>query len=160
VDYMAKLKGFYKTNRNFVIMMAVSGVCLVIIIILAGIYFFSQTRGDIYGNRLNGIEQVPLTNDRLKEMEKTLAKEEIVDSVSINLKGRIVYINVFLNSGTGKDAQDIAKKAVEEFSDDEQAFYDMNFSFEKEGRDEESIFPIMGYKKSDNSVISWTNFSE
>ena len=157
---MEKLKGFYKSNRNFVIMMAVSGICLVIILVLAGIYFFSQTRGDVYGNRLNGIEQVPLENDRLREMVTDIEKNEIVDSVSINLKGRIVYMNVFLNDGTVKEAQQIAVKALEAFSDDEKAFYDFNFSFEKEGRDEESLFPIMGYKKSDNSVIAWTNFSE
>jgi len=128
---------------------------------LSVIYFFGQTTGDQYGNRLSGIENVLIDTNRIKELKSATEKSELVDSVSIKLIGRVVYVNIHLSGGNGADAKAIAGTSLGAFTDDEKAFYDISFAFAlSESTDEESIFPIMGYKKSDNTVISWTNFSE
>jgi len=140
--------------------MGISSICLIIIILLVGIYFFGQTTGDHYGNRLTGIENVPIDSDRIEEIETAIMKNEIVDQVSIRLRGKIVHINVWLSGGSVAEAQAIGTKTLEVFSDDENAFYDLSFSFDLTDRPDVSQFPIQGYIKSDNSVISWTNISE
>jgi len=157
---MSKLKGFYQNNRVFVILMGVSSICLIIILSIVVIYFFDQTSGDAYGNRLNGIETVELTNQKLKKIEETLKQDEKVDKVTVHLKGKIVYINCYLHVGKATDAKNIAINALTAFSEDERAYYDISFIFDKTDQEDRGAFPVMGYKKSDNNIISWTNIVE
>ena len=55
---MGKLKGFYKNNRIYCIMMAISIFCIALIGVAFLVYFINQTKTDAYGDRLNGIENV------------------------------------------------------------------------------------------------------
>lgn len=155
---MGKLKGFYRNNRVFVILMGIATVCLAIILVVLLITFTGQRGGNHWGNRLAGIENHPIADTRLREIETTLSEIEIVDRASLRIVGRIIYINVFLNDGRPSDAQEIAMDSLEFFSEDEQSFYDIHFAFAKVGEVEDSEFPIMGSLKSSNRTITWTNF--
>lgn len=158
---MQKLKAFYKNNRVFVILMGISSLCLIVILSIVVIYFFDQTEGDAYGNRLNGIETVKLGDEKLKSIENMLLDQDKVATVNVHLIGRIVYINCYLSSGKSSDAKNIAIKVLDAFNEDEKAFYDLSFAFAKVDEEENKTgFPMMGYKKSDNTIISWINLSE
>ena len=90
--------------------------------------------------------------DNSKDLEN-----KMVDKVTINVKGKLIYINVYLNSGKKEDAQSIAIKSLDLLTDEEKEFYDINFTFSKESKSEqEASFIMMGYKKSDATIISWT----
>lgn len=156
---MSKLKGFYQNNRIFVILMGIASVCLVIILTIAVAYMVNQTSGDVYGNRLNGIETVPITDEKIKTLEDTIKVNETVEKVNVRLSGKIIYINCYITAGKASDAKNIAIKVLDIFTDDEKSFYDLAFTFSKVG-EEDNAFPIMGYKKSDNTIISWTNIGE
>ena len=157
---MEKLKGFYRNNRIYCILMGVSILCIALIAIAFLMYFIHQTKNDVYGNRLNGIESVAISNEHKNEVITYFKEQEIVEEATINIKGKIIYINIYLNNGKVEDAQSLAIKSLEQFTEDEKNFYDINFTFAKkeETDDEEkdSTFPIMGYKKSDKTIISWT----
>ncbi len=157
---MKKLKGFYKSNRIFVILMGISVFCLAIIAIAFLYIIISQNKGDLYGNRLNGIETVQINQDKLSELEEKLLENEKVDKVTARIKGKVIYINIYIKDGKATDAKNIAVENLEFFSEDEKAFYDISYSLSKVGDVEDVTFPIMGYKKSDNTIISWTNYSE
>ena len=102
---MEKLKGFYRNNRIFVILMGIATVCLIVIFVVLFMYFTGQRGGNLWGNRLTGIEAVPIADNRLREIETYLSELEIVNRASTRIIGRVIYINVFLNDGTGADAQ-------------------------------------------------------
>ena len=53
-----RIKKFYKRNRIYCILMLVSFVCLVTLGSALAIYFYNQTIGDPYGNRLEDTEIV------------------------------------------------------------------------------------------------------
>ena len=157
---MNKLKGFYKNNRVFVILMSVVIFCLALIFSILVYIILSQNSGELYGNRLNGIETVSINDKRLTELKNKIKEDEKVTKVSTRLQGKIIYINIYIKEGKATDAKNIAVKSLEIFTEDEIAFYDIAYSFIKEGDVEDNTFPIMGYKKSDNTIISWTNYSE
>jgi len=155
---MNKLKGFYRNNRVFVILMGVATLCMILILVVLFFYLTGQRGGNLWGNRLQGIESFPIVDTRLREIEEVISEIEIVDRASVRIVGRIVYINVFLNDGRASDAQEIAMNSLEHFSEEELSFYDLHFAFAKTEDEEESEFPIMGSMKSTNRVIRWTNF--
>lgn len=150
---MSNIKKFYKNNRIYCILMGISIFCLAIIAVLCIIYFVDQTKNDKYGDRLNGIESVQITEDKTNEMVNSIKENELVDNASVSVKGKIIYITVSLKDGKITDAQSIAVKSLSSLSEDEKAFYDINFAFTK---NEDETFPIMGYKKSDATIISWS----
>ena len=156
---MKKLKGFYKNNRIFVILMGIAIFCVAIIAVAFLYIVLSQNSGNLYGNRLNGIETVKVSKDRLTDLENTIKEDTKVDKVSSHIKGKIIYINIYLKEGKAEDAKNIAIKSLDFFNNDEKNFYDISFSVSKDDV-EDVTFPVMGYKKSDNTIISWTNFSE
>ena len=153
---MKKLKGFYHNNRIYCILMGVSLLCLILIAVAFLMFFVDQTKTDVYGNRLNGIESVEISKTHKDEVISFITEQEIVDKATINIKGKIIYINVYLKEGKVDDAQSLAVKILEKFSEDEKNFYDINYTFTLTEEKEDSPFPIMGYKKSDKTIISWT----
>lgn len=154
---MKKLKGFYQNNRVYCILMIVAILCLLSVAIFLLTTFLGQTKSSVYGNRLNGIESVKISKDHQDEISSFIQEQKIVEKCNINIKGKIVYLNIYLNDGKVEDAQSMAIKILEKFTEDEKDFYDINYTFIKESdKEEESPFPIMGYKKSDKTIIAWT----
>ncbi len=153
---MNNIKKFYKNNRIYCILMGVSIFCLALIAVLGIVYFVNQTKNDKYGDRLNGIESVQITDDHINEMVSEIEKNELVEKASISVKGKIVYITVTLKDGKRQDAEGIAVKSLSGLTEDEKAFYDVSFAFTK---NEDETFPILGYKKSEATIISWSKVS-
>ena len=153
---MKKLKGFYKNNRIYCILMGISILCLAVIALILALYFINQTKSSVYGNRLNGIENATISDSHKNEIIEFITSFKNVEKASVNIKGKIIYINTYLKSGKVEDAQNIAIKSLEKLTEDEKNFYDINFSFVRETTDEEdTTFPLMGYKKSNEAIISW-----
>lgn len=150
---MKKLKKFYRNNRIYCILMAISMFCLALIAALFVIYFLNQTKNDVYGNRLNGIESVLIGDEDKSLLLGVIDESSLVKKSSINVKGKIIYVNVKLSEGKRDDAESIAVKVLNALDEDKKEVYDVNFSFDK---DDDESFPIMGYKKSDATIISWT----
>ena len=156
---MKGLKGFYKNNRVYVILMIVSIVCILSILIGVIVYFAKQSSQNVYGNRLEGIETIEIKEDRLTEIENVVKESEIVSKVNVNLQGKLIYVVVTLSEGTPTDAENISVKVMEKLSEEEKAFYDVQFMFTSTSKSEDNVFPIMGYKKSSSTTISWTKYS-
>ena len=153
------LKDFYKKNRVYSILMIVSMICIIAIMVGIILYFLGQTSKEKYGNRLEGISSVKISDKKKKETKESILSNELVDNVEINIKGRLIYINIELLNGKHSDAEALATTILELFSD-EKNYYDMQFIIENKDKDETENFPIMGYIKKGNEVIKWTNYVE
>lgn len=154
---MKKLKKFYKNNRIYCILMGISLFCLALIAMLFVVYFVNQTKNDTYGNRLNGIESMEISDSEKDEIVNVIKESDKVDKATVNIKGKIIYVNVYLLDGNRDLANSIAVKVLNTLNEEKKDFYDINFSFNK---DDDEAFPFMGYKKSDATIISWSKVSD
>lgn len=158
---MKKLQKFYNTNRIYVILMSIGLFCILLIIGALILYFTSQLNNNVYGNRLVGKENILISKEKENEVIKIFTDDSKVVDISIRIQGKIIYLDIILKEGTVSDAQSLAIKALEIFSDDEKEFYDISYSFAKDkSAEKDPTFPIMGYKKSNNTIISWAKTSD
>lgn len=154
-----KLKSFYKNNRVYSILMIISIICIIAILVGVVLYFVGQTNKDKYGTRLKGIESVQIKEDKLSEIENKINENELVKETNINIKGKLIYLTITLNTGKHLDSESIAQSSLELFSEDERAFYDIQYIVENLDKEVTENFPVMGYIKAGNSVIKWTNYT-
>ena len=155
---MKKIKEFYKRNRVYSILMIVSLVCIVSILVGVIVYFIGQTTKDKYGNRLDGIESVKISDTKKSEVINKIKENELVDNVDIDIKGKLIYVNITLKTGKHTDSESICQTSLEAFSEDEKKFYDIQYIVSNKDSNKEENFPVMGYIKAGNSVIKWTNY--
>ena len=68
---MKKIKRFYKEHRVFTILMSIVIVCLILIItVLVQIFYFGNGN-DKYGERLEGIDNVKISESKEDDYERT-----------------------------------------------------------------------------------------
>ena len=137
------------------------GIIILIVIVISigiGIYyvkktFLSSETGAIYGNRTEGIEKVKITKERKDKVKEVL--QESVKESSVRIQGRIVYIRYTLNDDKSlDDAKNLGNTVIEQFTDEEKAYYDFQIIVEKDT--ETKQFPIIGYKHYTKTAITWT----
>ena len=128
-------------------------VFLVIIGIMAKNFFFPDDAEAYYGTRLEGIDKVKITDKHKEELKEEF--KESSNSITVRVQGRIIYFDVKLNEGVSVDtARNLSSKTLEKLSDDEKAYYDIQFIISNDS--DKDHFPIMGYKHHTKSGISWT----
>lgn len=150
------MKKVIKENKVLFIL----AVIVLVSLILMGVglikYFYS-TNGDKYGDRLNDIEKHKLKSTLADDIK--VLYEGGVETVSVDVKGKIVYIIMNVSDGVSKvDSQSYAVKALDVFSDEDKSYYDIQFMITcKNASEETTIYPMEGYKNSSNTQIVWTN---
>lgn len=155
---MNKIKKFYKEHRIFTILMAVVLVCIVLIATVLIQCFYVGNGSDKYGNRLEGIENYPIKESRQKDFENNIANNDKVKSVDIQVTGRIIYITMQIEPGVALvEAQSIAQKSLEEFSEEEQGFYDFNITLKQNSSEKSDGFIISGAKNKNGEGLVWNN---
>jgi len=156
-----KIKNFYKEHRVFTILMSIVLVCVILIVTVLVQVFYNGNGKDKYGDRLEGIEAVSIADSRLSDLETNLTNDEKVKEVEVKITGKIVYFTIqFEESVSLKDAKEVAKKALENFSEDELNFYDFNFTLKKNSSDKEDGFLISGARNKSGSGLVWNNNRE
>ncbi len=150
------MKKVIKENKVLFVLALIVIISLVLIGVGLIKYFYSSS-GDKYGDRLTGIEKHKLKNSIENDIKAMY--ESGVEKVSIDVKGKIIYIIMDVSDGVSKvDAQSYAIKSLDAFSDEEKAFYDIQFMITCKNISEETTsFPIEGYKNSNNTQVIWTN---
>lgn len=150
------MKRIIKENKVLFVLALVIIIALVIMAIGVFKYFYG-TDTDKYGDRLNGIEN-HIIKDTISEEIKSLYGEE-VESVKVDVKGKIIYIIIDVNNKVAKDdAKGYALQALEKFNEEDKNYYDIQFLITcKKEEAEEKEYPIEGYKNSSNPQVVWTN---
>ena len=155
---MKNIKRFYQEHRIFTILMAIVLVCMVLIITVLIQCFYVGNGSDKYGNRLEGIEKYKISESRQKDFENNIANNDKIKSVDIKVTGKIIYITMQINEGVELvEAQSLAQKSLEKFSDKEQSFYDFNITLKQNSTDKSDGFIISGAKNKNGSGLTWNN---
>ena len=111
-----------------------------------------------YGNRLEGIENVQISDSRQSDFENNIANNEKVKKVDIRVQGKIVYITMQIEPGIKiEEAKSIALKTLDEFSDEEKSFYDFNFTLKQNSTENSDGFLISGARNKNGTGLIWNN---
>ena len=155
---MKKLKKIYTEHRVFAILMALVIVCFVLIGTVLMQCFYVGGNKDKYGDRLEGINKVKLSDSFIKDVESKLIAEEIVKKADIIVTGKIVYISMKFDAPTTLvEAQSIAQKSLEYFKEDERNYYDFMFTLREDATDSAEGFLISGAKNINGTGLVWNN---
>ena len=146
---------YIKKNKLTVFIITI----FVIVVILGGYLYnvlFSSERSGIYGNRLDGIEDVEITNKQYKSIKSKLKENDNVINVTTDLKGKIINIIITVKDEVTKEsAKEIATTSLTEFDEDQLKFYDIQI-FVKKDNAELNDFPIIGYKQNGKDGLTWS----
>lgn len=154
-DFFKKIKSWANKNKGFAIIIALGFILFLILLII----FFQMLIGgssDKYGNRLDGINKVKISNKTFEEVKKEVTDTELAEEVSTRLQGKIVYMTITLKSDTSKDkAKEIASATLDNYSEDELKFYDFSFFLRWKGEEGDTV--VTGNKHHSLDSITWTN---
>ena len=155
---MKKLKRFYKEQRIFTILMSIVIVCVILISTILVQCFYVGNGSNKYGDRLEGIEKVEISSSRQSDYKANLTNNTKVKSTDFMITGKIIYITIqFQEKVDLVEAESIAQKSLESFSDDEKAFYDFMFTLKENSSANTEGFIISGAKNKNSPKIVWNN---
>ena len=154
---MKKLKELWGNNKVLIVLGIILIICLIAIITVTFSFFLGGNKG-VYGDRLNGIDKHPVTNNIKSEYKTSLESEKSVTKVSIDTKGKIIYIIINFASDTSlEDAKNLAASSIEKLNEDILSFYDISFTLKCEKSENSEGFTILGAKNVAGSGLIWNN---
>ena len=149
------MKKFIKKNKLAVITFI---ICLIFVILVFAIKltFFPNEARAIYGDRLDGIEEVEITDKQQEDIIKSLEDKDEVKEVSCDVKGRILNILITVNDDVALDtAKSLTTTITDNLKKKQTSYYDIQV-FIKKSNEEDTRFPIIGYKHQDKDEFSWS----
>lgn len=147
-------------RKNKFVIIAI-GVFLILVIVAFQVVnmFFPAEGTALYGDRLDGIEDVELTDNKLNDISSTLEENEAVKKASVSVQGKIVEVIITAQDDTSLDtAKGLNTIVLDALDEDEEAFYDIQIFVTKDT--EATDFPIIGYKHHAKDSFSWTKDRE
>lgn len=148
------MKKFIKNNKLTVI----TFICCVIFVILVfaiKLTFFPDEAKAIYGDRLDGIEEVEITAKQQDKIVSKLEEKDEVKEASCDIKGRILNVTITINDDVSLDTAKTLTSTIKENLEEEQLkYYDIQVFINKTNDD--ASFPIIGYKHQDKDEFSFT----
>jgi len=145
---------FIKKNL-FTIIAIIVFLLLVVLLIQVKNIFFPDEGSAIYGNRLEGIEKVKINDSKKKKIKEAVTSDGIASKATVRISGKIIDVNIVVNMEASYDsAKGIANKVLENLSDEEKKYYDIQVFINKEEKTDN--FPIIGYKHHAKEAFSWT----
>ncbi len=155
--FLNKLKEIWGKNRVLIVLGIILVICFIAILIVTFSYFFGGSES-VYGDRLDGIEDYPIEDDFISEYTSTLESDDLVNSVSFDISGRIIYIAIdFVGDTSLVEAQSKAAASLEQFSEEILSYYDINFILTCDSTENSEGFTIMGAKNVAGSGLIWNN---
>ena len=148
------MKKFIKNNKLTVITFIIC-VIFVIIVFAVKLTFFPDEAKAIYGDRLEGIEEVEITSKEQDNIISKLEEKAEVKKAEVDIKGRILNIIITVNDDVELDAAKALTGTITDTLEKEQtSYYDIQVFVKKDNDD--ARYPIIGYKHQDKDTFSWS----
>lgn len=148
------MKNFIKNDKVTVVAFIIC-VIFVVLVFAIKLTFFPNEGTAIYGDRLDGIEKVEITDKQQKDIIKSLEDKDEVKSADTDIKGRTLNVLITVNDDVELDpAKALTSSVIDNLKKDQTSFYDIQVFISKDNDD--TRFPIIGYKHQDKDEFSWT----
>lgn len=154
-----KIIDFIKKHKAISIILILAIILFIVLVCISFSLLFGGSNNS-YGYRLDGIDKVKLSSKKLANIEDTIRSNDQVKDANVRLQGRIVYITIdYINGVTVDKAKEIANASLNEFSEDEIAYYDFEYLIKEEANPENSEyvpFAKAATKHPNKEEITWT----
>lgn len=148
---------FFKKHKKETIFLMVGIAVFLILLIIFIVMWFSGSNNK-YGTRLDRINEVPLSDSYLGDIESDISDKSIVSKVSSNIQGKLVNFIITVKDGTSiDDAKKLSSVVKDGFTDDELNFYDLQVFVAVSSNKDDTKYPIIGYKHKNNDNFVWSN---
>ena len=148
------MKKFIKNNKITVVAFIIC-VIFVILVFAIKLTFFPNEATAIYGDRLDGIKEVEITDKEQDKIVKALEEKDEVSKASCDIQGRILNILITVNDDVElSSAKALTTSITDNLKEDQTTYYDIQIFISKNNDD--SRFPIIGYKHQNKDGFSWT----
>lgn len=143
-------------NRVLWVLLGILVVCFLAIGILFYRYFYAGTSSSKYGERLDGIENYPLSKTLEKDIQDLYKDNTEIDKVTVTNEGKIVYITInFTKSIKVATAEDLAIKSLDKVGEKNLTYYDVQYILTYSGTEENTNFPVFGSKSASSLKVVW-----
>ena len=148
------MKKFIKNNKLTVITFIIC-VIFVIIVFAVKLTFFPDEAKAIYGDRLDGIEEVEITSKQQDNIISKLEEKAEVKKAEVDIKGRIINTIITVNDDVEvNSAKALTTTITDTLEEDQRSYYDIQVFIKKDNDD--AKYPIIGYKHQDKDSFSWS----
>lgn len=153
---MRKIKKLWNNNRVLFVLSITVILCIIIILGVMIKYFFGTSKSS-YGDRLDDIASVPFQDEQKSTIKDTLTTEHTND-ISIEVKGKIVYIIARFDESVSLDeAKKMASESVLKLEEKYRNLYDFNVTLVQEVTDINTGYTMMGAKNASSENFAWSN---
>ena len=143
-------------NRVLWVLLGILVICFLAIGILFYRYFYAGTSSSKYGERLDGIENYPLSETLEKDIKDLYKDNTEIDKVTVTNEGKIVYITInFTKSIKVTTAEDLAIKSLDKVGEKNLTYYDVQYILTYSGTEENTNFPVFGSKSASSLKVVW-----
>ena len=154
---MKKIKNLWNENRVLFVLTIIVIVCFFVIVGVCFKYFFGSSKSS-YGERLDGIKEVEITDEVKNKFLDSIKNDELISDVDFKVKGKIVYIILSFNENvTLVEAESKALASLMSFEQKYLDFYDFHYTLRGEKTETSEGFLIMGSKNVNGSGLVWNN---
>lgn len=154
---MNKIKEIWSKNKVLIVLVLILIACFISICVVTVTYFFGGSE-TVYGDRLEGVENHPITENFKEEYISNLLENEIIEDANIKNKGRILYITIkFIDDISLVEAESKTAASIELIPEDLLSYYDINFILNCDKTDNSDGFTIMGAKNVNSEGVIWNN---
>lgn len=149
---------FIRKNKFVIIAIGVFLILVILAFEVVNIFFPKEGKA-LYGNRLDGIEEVEITDSKKEQIENSLKEDSITKEANASVAGKIIEVIVTVQDEATIDAaKALATKVLNSLEEDEKNFYDIQIFVKKDI--DANNFPIIGYKHHAKENFSWTKDRE
>ena len=157
---MKKIKKMWVENRVLFVLSIIVILCCFVILGVMVSYFFGSSKSS-YGDRLEGINEVKITDEVKNSFISGMKEDETITNVSFKNQGKIIYITLdFKSEVTLVEAQSKALASLMKFEQKYQDFYDFHYTLKSEKTENSEGYLIMGAKNVNGTGLVWNNNTE
>lgn len=150
------MKKFFKKNKMKVMLITIAAAILLFVIITLYLLFFSS-KGGKYGNRLDDVKKVEISNKTVTKIKDSLKESDYITEVEYHLEGKLINILVTVNADADRNSVvNDSSKILDSLSDKVKKAYDVQVLVDS--KEESENYPIIGYKHKTSDNFVWSKF--
>lgn len=155
MKFLSKIKAWAVKNKAYAVIVGMSLILLIILLIILFELLLGGSSNK-YGNRLDGIEDVKISNEVFDKVKSKIDDSSLAEESSTRIQGKIVYTTITLKNDTNKDkAKELAASTLSEYTEDELKYYDFSFFLRWKGEEKDIV--VTGNKHHNLDEITWSN---
>ena len=118
-------------------------------------YLYPDDKLTVYGNRLDGIDKVKITDEKKNEIIKMIKEKAGIKDAKIDIQGKIINVSITASEkeNTKEEMQKLCTEILLKFSSEEINFYDFQFFI----KNEDLNYNMIGYKNKISEEISYSD---